>query len=276
MVVNAERQAKRKSATIPTFFNWAGSKRRVAKHLLQSALPEIHCYHEPFLGSGAVFLGLASAGLVSSARLSDANPKLIATFRALNTETGSVVRAIKLHALLDSEIHYASVMRRLNLKVSKSQPAPQHAADMIYALYHSFHSSWYETEEGHIRLFRRSNPRPFRPQLKHLNEAAGLLKLALLDHADFRDALQHVCANDLVFLDPPYLPMSVKRDPRAYTANRFSVSDLSELNAWIGNSVANGVHVIFCWNQVLLSEPFLKGNWTEIGRDYVWTSFPLE
>jgi DNA adenine methylase len=40
--------------------NWAGSKACVAKVLAQLDPPRFKTYYEPFLGSGAVFRGLAS------------------------------------------------------------------------------------------------------------------------------------------------------------------------------------------------------------------------
>ena len=94
-----------------------------------------------------------------------------------------------------------------------------------------------------------------------------------VDHADFRRAFRDVCPHDLIFLDPPYLSPSVERDPRAYTASRFSQADLRDLQSLIERCVAKGVNVIFCWGSALDSGPFSSGSWTKVGRDCVWTSY---
>ena len=258
---------------VPRFINWAGSKQQVAKNLLQTPIPRVRCYREPFLGSGAVFFWLASAGYFTTARLSDANPHLIAAFQALQSSPNDIVRATKLHALLDSDVHYASVLRRINHCGTSPDPTPQQAADIVYVLAQSFQSSWYETGNGQVKLFRRRNAKSFRPRIDDFGEAAALLGLASIERIDFREALREVDADDLVFLDPPYLPALVAHDPRGYTATRFCAADLDDLVSWIERSVTRGVHVIFCWHTKLISEPFCMGRWSQVGRDYVWTSY---
>jgi hypothetical protein len=52
----------------PAILNWAGSKALVAKFLSELDLPQVPTYHEPFLGSGAAYLALASAGVISKGR----------------------------------------------------------------------------------------------------------------------------------------------------------------------------------------------------------------
>ena len=67
-----------KSRRAPAILNWAGSKARVAKVLCGLDLPRFETYHEPFLGSGAAFLGLASAALISESLLSDIECAMVA------------------------------------------------------------------------------------------------------------------------------------------------------------------------------------------------------
>ncbi len=275
MAVKPASETIHTTSSFPQVFNWAGSKRLVAKHLLALALPHFRCYYEPFLGSGAIFLALASQGLIKEAILSDINPHLIGTFKALQTEVDEVLRTIRLHSLLDSEVHFSGVSRRLNQDSYDRQDSPERAADFIYALSQSFHSSWYETTDGNIRLNRRTDPKPFRPKISSLSAAAGLLKYARVHQMDFRQALDKAVAGDLVVLDPPYLEENNERDPRGYTACRFSKSDIRDLETLIISKVEFGVHILFCWGSKLSTEAFSKGDWVQLGRDYVWTSFPL-
>jgi site-specific DNA-adenine methylase len=54
---------------MPRILHWRGSKRHVARVLIKVGLPSFELYVEPFLGSAAMFLALAHANLISSARL---------------------------------------------------------------------------------------------------------------------------------------------------------------------------------------------------------------
>ena len=62
-----------------SFIKWAGGKTRYAAQLVAAAPPFTGCYWEPFMGSAAVFFELRPVKAV----LSDANPELVACFRAV-------------------------------------------------------------------------------------------------------------------------------------------------------------------------------------------------
>jgi DNA adenine methylase len=255
------------------FLNWAGSKRLVAKRLLQLQLPEFQNYHEPFLGSGAFFLALSSFCKVPRAFLSDQNQHLISMFRSVKNDPDSVIRSLKLHVLLDSDIHFSGVLRDLNNQGAGETANPDHAASVIYVLAQSFHSSWYETLDGRISLSRRSNPKVFNPHFGRISAASSLLVNAEIRTTDFKESMKQILPSDLVFIDPPYLSENDESDRRSYTAKRFSQGDLVKLTQLIGGAVYQGAHIIFCWNSSLRGSVFDKGKWLDIGKSSVWISF---
>jgi DNA adenine methylase len=256
-----------------SFLNWAGSKRSVAKHLLRHQLPTFENYHEPFLGSGAFFFALSSLYKMPRAVLSDRNRHLASTFQAVKEDPESVIRSLRLHELLDSEVHFAGILRDLNNHKTKGTANPDRAAGMIYALAQSFHSFWYETPDGRISLSRRSNPKPFRPKFDRISVASVHLAKAEILAVDFKESMKLVLPNDLVFIDAPYLKKHDKSDPRFYTAKRFTRLDLEELIRLVDSAVCQGTHVIFCWNEKLPETVFDAGTWLDCGRDNVWISF---
>jgi DNA adenine methylase len=255
------------------FLNWAGSKRLVAKHLLQHQIPAFQNYHEPFLGSGAFFFALSSVYNIQSATLSDRNRHLASTFQAVKEDPDSVIRSLRLHELLDSKVHFAGILRDLNNHQAKDTANPDRAAGMIYALAQSFHSSWYETPDGRISLSRRSSPRPFRPRVDRVSAASTYLAKADIFAADFKESMKLVLPNDLLFIDAPYLKENDNSDPRSYTAERFTQQDLRELIRLVDSVVHKGTYVIFCWNKKLNGRVFDAGKWLDCGSDNVWISF---
>ena len=236
-----------KRHSVPALFNWAGSKARVAKALCVLNLPRFENYHEPFMGSGAAFFGFSSAGLITKAQLSDANPRLVNVFKAVQSFPNDVVQGLRGHSLLDSDVHFSAVLGRLNARGGDGSVDSQIASDVIYLLSQSFHSAWYETLQGSVSMSRRRNAGPFRSRLQDVAMAASLLQGATICVKDFRESLQLVASGDLVFLDPPYLFAEDQTDRQAYNANRFSTSDLQHLSSEIERLVSMGAHLICCW-----------------------------
>lgn len=253
-------------------FNWAGSKSRVGKVLCDLGLPPFGTYHEPFLGSGAAFLSLASAGLISKSLLSDINPHLVNVFRAVQMQPNDVVSGLRMHALLDSDVHFSAVLGRLNFRPVDCSVDCQLASDTIYLLSQSFHSAWYETLDGQVSMSRRRDAPPFRARHDDVVRAAALLQSATVSEADFRKALTAVCPGDVVFIDPPYLYGSDRSDQQAYNAERFTAAELQALSADMHRLVGFGGHVVFCWGERAAGLVPPDGTWIEVGRDYVWLS----
>jgi DNA adenine methylase len=257
----------------PAIFNWAGSKSRVGKVLCDLGLPPFETYHEPFLGSGAAFLSLASAGLVSKSLLSDINPHVINVFRAVQAQPNEVVSSLRMHALLDSDVHFSAVLGRLNSSAVGSSVDCQVASDTIYLLSQSFHSAWYETLDGQVSMSRRRDAPPFRARYEDVIRATALLQGATIAQSTFRSALHSVCPGDLVFLDPPYLYGSDRSDQQAYTAKRFTAEDLRDLSDDMRRLIGMGASVIFCWGERVETIVPTTGNWRVVGRDHVWFSW---
>lgn len=260
------------SRRAPALFNWAGSKARVAKTLSGLNLPSPTIYHEPFLGSGAAFLGLASAGLITRSLLSDINPRLTNIFQATQMQPHEVVSGLRMHALLDSDVHFSAVLGQLNARPTDTTIDCQAASDSIYLLSQSFHSTWYETLGGQVSMSRRRCARRFRARHQDVIEAAALLRGATVSCTDFQTALSAVRAGDLVFLDPPYLYGSDQSDRQGYNAERFTVTQLQALSAEMKRLVDIGAHIIFCWGQRADEMVPAGGGWITVGRDHVWLS----
>ena len=260
------------SRRAPALFNWAGSKTRVAKALCGLDLPTFGTYHEPFLGSGAAFLGLASAGLITKSLLSDVNHRLVNVFRATQDQPHDVVAGLRMHALLDSDVHFSAVLGRLNSRPAEDVVDCQVAADTIYLLAQSFHSTWYETRDSQVSMSRRKGAEAFRARHQDVVRAAALLQEATVQCGDFRCAFDRVVAGDLVFLDPPYLYGDDQVDQQSYNVDRFGVGDVQFLTGEMRRVVDLGAHVIFCWGERTDALVPDSGSWREIGRDYVWFS----
>src|SRR5712692_9958038 len=85
------------------FLKWAGGKGQLLEQFESLFPSDFRTYHEPFLGSGAVFFRLRPRRAV----LSDSNPDLIETFEIVRDDVELLIRALRRHPY--DERHYYRV-----------------------------------------------------------------------------------------------------------------------------------------------------------------------
>ena len=85
------------SRTARPFLKWAGGKRQLLPALQKFYPGDFEAYHEPFLGSGAVFFDLANAGRLRSGQvhLADVNADLVGCWLRLRDDPNTVVEHIE-------------------------------------------------------------------------------------------------------------------------------------------------------------------------------------
>ena len=94
------------------FVKWAGGKRRLLKDLRPLIPEHFGRYHEPFVGGGALFFHLASRRNPSNepwATLSDANRRLVRTYRAVRDEPERLLERLTEFASKHDQEHFYAV-----------------------------------------------------------------------------------------------------------------------------------------------------------------------
>ena len=87
---------------IQPFLKWAGGKRWFVSNYPDLLNIEYDRYVEPFLGSGAVFFHLQP----KKALLSDINPELISTYKAIKNNYNIIEELLSLHQKRHSKEYY--------------------------------------------------------------------------------------------------------------------------------------------------------------------------
>jgi len=213
-----------------SFIKWAGGKTRYAAQLVAGAPPFTGRYWEPFMGSAAVFFELRPAKAV----LSDANPELVACFRAVAADPEGVMA--HLDALPNTAERF-DLMRR-------QDPADlddvARAARVIYLNKTAFRGLWRVNRRGGFNAPYGAYDRPYYRRATLL-AAARALDGVELRLCDFADPLREAMAGDWVFLDPPYLPEGGFSDFKRYTAGQFHEADHERLAAEMRAASERGV-----------------------------------
>jgi len=221
------------------FLRWAGGKSRLVRHLLKY-LPEdgFGDYWEPFLGSAALFFALAP----QRAYLSDSNSDLIACYEQVRDKPGLVYRYLREHLSKTSEEHYYEVRRIYN----KSAQSAAQAARFIYLNRAGFNGIFRVNRKGEYNVPYGHKEPPPAPSRKSLWAASKFLKNASLSDRSYDEALSDAAVKpgDLIYLDPPYPPVSKTANFTHYTASRFSTEDQERVGAIANRLRSHGCFVM--------------------------------
>lgn len=217
-----DKGATRTERTKP-FLRWAGGKTKFVHEIVSRLppLPQGAIYYEPFLGAGAVFLAYSP----SCAILSDLNPDLVKTFKAVRNQPEEVLKRLhKLHAR-DSESSYYRIREQFN----HGGKLALQAARFIYLNQTSFNGIYRVNRRGQYNVPYGFKPRPRIPGKIELEATATLLKKATIKLSDYAKILKNAKAGDVVYLDPPYPPLNGTAYFTHYTKERFGSDDQIEV-----------------------------------------------
>jgi DNA adenine methylase len=241
------------------FLKWAGGKRQLLQQLRRFVPATFNAYHEPFLGSGAVFFDLWRTGGLRDhpCRLSDINGDLIGCYRALSQDVDGVVRELRLLAAAHTrlrEITYYRVRderfnpRRRQLRFHGNQfPYPADLAAMfIYLNRTGFNGLFRLNGRGDFNVPIGRYEKPCICDEATLRTVAAVLNRFAIDveHEPFSSVETRARAGDFIYFDPPYAPISATARFTSYTTGSFSDADQEWLQQLVVRLAAQGCHVV--------------------------------
>jgi len=195
------------------FLKWAGGKHRLAPRIIEQ-LPHGKRLIEPFVGSGAVFLN----SNYKSYLLSDANADLISVFNYLKTDSENFIKHCETFFTRDSntEAHYYENREKFNSTIDTRKKA----ALFIYLNRHCFNGLCRYNSSGkyNVPFGRYSSPTlPVEEMLFFAKKA----ETASFEVADFFDTMSKATLGDVVYCDPPYVPLTATANFTDYATGGF-------------------------------------------------------
>jgi DNA adenine methylase len=239
------------TATAP-FLRWAGGKRRLLPQL-HAALPRTFGdYYEPFLGGGALFFSLpelcAAAPAVNGpvdavrrgprVRLNDMNAEMMTAYTVLRDHPDQLIDRLKHLAADVTRAGYVAV------RAAAPEDTIERAARFIYLNRTGFNGLWRVNKAGrnNVPWGQLGNPTVCNEVLLRADSAA--LAGSLVTCGSYRAAVATAGAGDLVYLDPPYVPLSATASFTAYDADGFGLAEQKALAQAIAELTTRGVHVL--------------------------------
>lgn len=242
------------------FLKWVGGKRQLLPVLRTYYPAAVAGYHEPFLGSGAVFFDLWTTGRLAGCPvwLSDENPDLVGCYLRIRDAAGAVIaeleRLAEGHEAGGRDFYYDVRDRHFNplrASWSASGAAPdgypvELAAALLYLNKTGYNGLFRLNQKGgyNVPVGRYARPRIVDPaRIRAAAVALGSPGVAITCQSFDRAAAQ-ARPGDFMYFDPPYAPLGPTSSFRHYTARGFSDDDQARLQALAVGLATRGVQVL--------------------------------
>ena len=257
------------------FLKWAGGKRQLLPVLREFYPESFGMYHEPFLGSGAVFFDLAGRLANGRVRLTDVNADLVGCWLLLRDDPDAVVEGLHrlaagyrgapadhFYRIRNEEFNPArkKIMNGTGLRAEAYTPAL--GAMFIYLDRSGYNGLFRLNSSGlfNVPRGRYRNPRICdEDNLRRVSSTLSRLSVQI-EHASFDTVLQTAHAGDFIYFDPPYAPLSATAQFTSYTADGFTGEDQRRLQQVLIELAKRQCHVVLSNSTALAIASLYDGN----------------
>lgn len=219
--------------TVPHIVQYQGSKRLLANQILNYMPYKFKRYIEPFCGTAAVAIAVASKKKVDNFWLNDINEPLVNMLQNAIESPQTLYESYKNvweeQIKGDSVEHFFAVRKQFN----SGDKSP---ANMLYLLARCVKGAVRYNEKGELNQScdkRRMGTRPSNV-LKNILAVSSLLKgKTKYTAVDYKQIFLQTSSDDIVYMDPPYQGTSQLRDNRYLTGVHYDefVENIKILNA---------------------------------------------
>ncbi|MGB9792818.1 MAG: Dam family site-specific DNA-(adenine-N6)-methyltransferase [Thermacetogeniaceae bacterium] len=203
------------------FLKWAGGKYRIIERIKEK-LPPGKRLIEPFVGSGAVFLNTDYPAYL----LCDSNRDLISLYRRLQREGPAFIEYCK--GLFTPENNTPERYYELREEFNRTDDERRKAALFVYLNRHCYNGLCRYSLRGEFNTPFGRYRRPYFPEREMLCFWEKSRKAVFLC-CDFRESLALAEPGDVVYCDPPYVPLSDTANFTSYSEGGFSLDDQRDL-----------------------------------------------
>ncbi|QRN41500.1 MAG: Dam family site-specific DNA-(adenine-N6)-methyltransferase [Neisseriaceae bacterium] len=205
------------------FLKWAGGKAKLVQ-FIEEHMPISNRKRliEPFSGSGAVTLGVEFESYV----LSDANADLINLFEALKTEKKDFIDYAQ--SFFTPHNNQEIQFYELRTQFNQSQDKLERSALFMYLNRHAYNGLCRYNSKGLFNVpFGRYKTVYFpKSEMEHFIHKSGRIELM---YAHFEETFSIAQSNDLIYCDPPYVPLSETAYFTSYSQGGFNQNQQQKL-----------------------------------------------
>jgi DNA adenine methylase len=242
-----------------SFLKWAGGK----YDLLPTLIPIIQSlpgrggrYIEPFVGGGSLALNIP---ITVPKMLNDINPGVVEAWTSLKRAPKSFVTyaaSFFQSGFYNTEDRYYKQRDAFNFAV-KHGGGDVTAALFLYLNRHCFNGLCRFNKKGEFNVPYGRYKTVYFPE-NELRHAGAIMQNATISSLDFIDVMNMAEENDVVYCDPPYVPLSDTSAFTSYSSGGFTIEQQWSLVARAERLRDRGVSVIISNNDTPLTRKMYK------------------
>lgn len=233
------------------FLKWAGGKRRLLPQI-KNLLPSGTRLVEPFMGSGAVFLGLEFDRYLAA----DVNNDLVSLYSFLKADGEKFIDECEaLFGCLNTSEDYAQMRNEFN---SLTVGDRRRSAIFVYLNRHGFNGLCRYNSKGGFNVPYGKMKKPYFPR----DEMLGFVEKAdrvEFKHADFRTIMEESVPGDVIYCDPPYAPLNETSSFASYATGGFSADDQEDLAILCWLCADRGIPVVLSNHETPFTQELYRG-----------------
>lgn len=200
---------------------WAGGKSQLIPTLRKFLPPldGVRRYFEPFVGGAAMFFHLQ----LEDSCLTDTNTELINVYQVVRDHVGELIDALRVHK------NESAYFYKVRAQDPETLLPVQRAARIIYLNKTCYNGLYRVNAGGQFNVPFGSYKNPTICDIEALEAASQALQHARIGVQDYEDVLASAGQGDLVYLDPPYHPLTTTSSFTSYTDKKFDANEQARL-----------------------------------------------
>lgn len=244
---------------------WAGGKRQLLDEIYTRFPANYESYHEPFFGGGAIFFDLEP----TVGTINDTNPRLVNFYKIVRDYPDELISHLREFRGPDSDPddsqkfadenwkgedvveYYYQQRARFNRRAYSDKVWPsskeeriEEAALLLYLNRTCYNGLYRENNSGGFNVPSGRYDNPDWVVADRIRAASPVLTDTDIRNDDFEYVINMSKQGDLVYLDPPYQPMSATANFAEYSAEGFGQEDQERLLRIVKELDQKGVNFV--------------------------------
>ena len=226
------------------FLKWAGGKGQLLSQFEQLYPRDLQTrkitnYVEPFIGGGAVFFDLMQRFNFKTAYISDINADLITTYQVVQNKVDDLINCLKAYQNNYAQLNedkrlelFLQIREVFNQRQLGNLSPVEIATQLIFLNKTCFNGLFRLNSKGgfNVPFGRYTNPAIL--QETNLRLASKVLQNVEIKAANYDACFDKVNNDTLIYLDPPYRPLSKTASFTSYAGNEFGDKEQKQLAAF--------------------------------------------